>query len=727
MGEVERRRTLRILDDSTNRVVVISAPAGSGKSILARQWISRGTRAHAVLRLGRYMDDPALLSLQIIEVLESFGPQAPEARACATNLEPAFSTILLPALSRVVQTRSEPFVLVVEDVHLLESSDAHHVLQAVCEAIPHDSTIVLLTRTMTPDWMARIRSTGELLEISAYQMDFDFDEANLLLECMGVHLDKSEVAAIVEHTEGWAVGVYLTALSLRDDAAKGSNKVRIAKGSDRFVADYLRTQVLRSLSEDQQRFLVRTSVLEELNGSLCDAVLERSDSAEVLAEIHTRVQLVIAIGPDREQFRCHQLLSEELLADLHVLEPASIAGLHERACHWFDSNGDIDSAIRHATASGNTNLASRMIWPQVAGCLASGRLGILHSWLGGLSERQISEDRWLCLAAAWASLQQGDGTAMGRWARHAERHAGTAWREIASSDSYAATLGVLHALVGQGGLDDTRDLCKRALSGLPPDDCFRASAAQQLGVALSLQRDLEGGRASLIEAELLGRSLGVPVVQANAKSWLGLLAIADGQHDDGMRVIAEASEVIRRHHLDRLATGALCLAAQAYVQALQGEKAAASMTFATARRLAEVAGEIAPWFAVSGRIIQARTAILLGDSPTARVLISEARRRMTVELRATTVAESLEQVESALAQMADLGGPAGALTPAELRIVQFLPSHLTLQQIGDRLFVSQSTVKTHVLSIYRKFGVGSRAEAVVQARALGLVEGPLSD
>lgn len=486
--EVGRRRVLRLLDDArSSTVVVLSAPAGSGKSTVAEQWVTRDARAHVTLRLAAHLDDPAVLGELVIDSLEHFGPPAPETRACITGKEPVFSATLLPALSRMAQSRAEPFILVLDDVHLLRSARSHQVLAAVCEGTPPGSTVVLLTRSLTPDWLARLRTTGRLTELTGDDLDFDLDECTLLLEGMGLHLDSSDVATVVEHTEGWAVGVYLTALHMRTGGGRRPDEARVARGSVRVVSDYLRTQVLASLSDDHRRFLTLASVLEELTGPVCDAVLEREDSAAVLAELHQRIQLVIAIDPDERRFRLHHLLAEELAADLTRFEPAVVAGLHERACLWFDARGENDAAIRHAIASGETSLASRMIWPEVAGCVASGRLDRLHSWLVGLSDRQLAEDRWLSMAMVWASLQQGDAAATGRWARIAERHAGPDWRQAASRDPYAATVAVLHGLLGSGGLEETRVLCERALQGLAPDDSFRASAASNLGITRTLQ------------------------------------------------------------------------------------------------------------------------------------------------------------------------------------------------------------------------------------------------
>jgi LuxR family maltose regulon positive regulatory protein len=284
---------------------------------------------------------------------------------------------------------------------------------------------------------------------------------------------------------------------------------------------------------------------------------------------------------------------------------------------------------------------------------------------------------------------------------------------------------VLLGLVGGGGLDDTRDLCDRALGGLPPNDSVRAAAAFNKGIAAMLQGDSAAGLADLHEAQELARALDVPVIEANAKSWMGLAALNAGDRQRGIRLVSEAADLTRRHHLDRLATGALSMTAQALMLAMVGDKSAASAALAAARRLTVLAGGVSPWFAVSGRLIQARTSALLGDGATARLLMDEAAEHMTPDLQASSVGEGLADTEALLTRMSGPAGTTVVLTSTELRVLQFLPSHLTLQQIGEHLFVSQATVKTHVLSIYRKFGVSSRDEAVEHARVLGLVEAPL--
>jgi len=247
------------------------------------------------------------------------------------------------------------------------------------------------------------------------------------------------------------------------------------------------------------------------------------------------------------------------------------------------------------------------------------------------------------------------------------------------------------------------------------------------GVAQTLLGQLDEGRASMIEAELLATALDVPVIHADSHAFLGVLDVLGGERERGLDHIAQAADLIREHDLDRLATAAHTVTAQAFALAVAGDRRAAEVAFTKARRLSGMVTEIAPWFAVTGRLLQARTAMLLGDGATARMLTTEAERKMTHDLEGTLVESMLADAKESLRSMAIEAGSAVPLTTAELRVLQFLPSHLSFPQIGQRLFLSQNTVKTHALSIYRKFGVSSRSEAVLKAQSLGLVEPPAHD
>jgi LuxR family maltose regulon positive regulatory protein len=435
---------------------------------------------------------------------------------------------------------------------------------------------------------------------------------------------------------------------------------------------------------------------------------------------------VVALDAQGHRYRYHHLLADALRADLDGMEPWLTPELHVRASGWYESCGDRDSALRHAKAAGDLGRVGTLVWAGVPGCIATGRPDRLAVWLADLDDQQIRSDRWLSLAAAWLGLQTGDADRMTRWILAAEAHAGADWTTRVPEDPYAACLAAIHVVVGDFGLDGSIALCRGAQQGLPRDSGFRAAAFHNEGVALTLTRRFQEGRASLQEAERLGRALGVPIIEANALAWQGMLALLADDWALGAPMIARAGELVRLHRLDRLATSANSLTALALLQAARGSRDEAWVTLGTARRLTSQVSQIAPWFAVAGPLVQARAAILLGDGALARTLHSEARNHMGPGLADTLLSDFLADTEGMLRTLQADGVSAAALTAAELRVVQFLPSRLTFQQIGEHLFLSQTTIKTHAQAIYRKLGASSRDEAVARAQSLGLVESPPS-
>jgi LuxR family maltose regulon positive regulatory protein len=718
-ARVSRDRLLaELAEEADTPVIVISGAAGSGKSTLTAQWAAADARPHAAVSVSPHLDDPAALAHLLVEALETVGKPAPRTRAVITAAEPEFSAVLLPALRALAASRTRPFVLVVDDTHLLHEAGCHQLLAALCDGVPAGSSVALVTRDATPAWLARARTEGKVAEVR--DLALDHDEAAGLFAELGIDVSGAELADVLDHTEGWAVGLYLAALAHRDGHISTTGDFR------RFLGDYLHSQVLDTLSPDHRAFLLQTSVLDELNGPLCEAITGRVDASGVLEDLARRIQLVIEVDAEPPRYRYHHLFAGCLRATLQTDDPASVPRLHVEAARWFAQHGDLDSAIRYAKKSGNLDLAGDLVWSGIVPCIGSGRPDRLRSWLVDLDDTQLQDDRWLSLAASWLALQEGDGARMQRWALVAERHAGRGWRDRAATDEYCAFLATLLVLIGQS-MTDVVALSGDALDGLPADSGFRPATAWLRGVALTLLGRLDEGTESILQAGSLAAALHVPVIEADSLAFLGVLAILGGDRDEGVRQITRSMELIRQHDLDRLATTAHTVTAQAFALAVVGDRRAAGAAFAKARRLSGMVTEIAPWFAVTGRLIQARTAMLLGDGATARVLANEAARKMTADLNGTLVETMLVDTRASLRSMAVESGTAAALTSAELRVLQFLPSHLSFPQIGERLFLSQNTVKTHALSMYRKFGVTSRSEAVAKAQALGLVEPPAHD
>ncbi|MGV1007163.1 MAG: LuxR C-terminal-related transcriptional regulator [Dermatophilaceae bacterium] len=718
---VRRHRVLARLREAAGvPVVVLTAPAGSGKSVAAAQWCAEVERYCATVRLAPHRDNPAALAASLTAALNAVGPVAPGTKLSITAVEPAFSAVVLPELTALAASRGQPYLLVLDDVQLLTHPDCDRVLAAVCDAVPSGSQVALLTRGATPLWLSRARAEGRVVEIDADELAFDDGEAAGLCAALGVDIRPSEVAALVHEYEGWAVGLYLAATARRGQSwPPGDLRPRAPRGQGRPVLDYIRAEVLAGHDEDTQQFLRRTSIVEEVTAGLGNAVTQRQDAAAVLARTQRDNQLVLPLAGGG--YRYHHLLREALREELQRREPQLQAQLHARAAAWYERAGDLDAAIRHATAAGDDATLARLVWRGVPGCVGTGHPDRLAGWLDPLGEWRIAADPWLTLAAAWLGLQTGDQDRTTRWTLGAEAHAGTGWEERAGTQAYAASLATLHALLGTGGLVQSHRFGVAAAAGLPPDSPFRTPALFLSGVSASLRRQDDEARALLTDAQRLCRALNVPVVEADALSWLGVSAGLSGDWESAAPLLERAGTIITDAFLDRLATGAHCVSAQALFRAVRGERTRARALLATARRLTTLVRGISPWFRVYGPLLQARAALLLGDADTARTLYLDAKSHLTPDLAGTVLEERLAELRAELTQHSFTGVPAVALTSAELAVLQFMPSHLTFRQIGEQLFIASTTVKSHALSIYRKLGVRSRDEAVTRARSLGLV------
>jgi LuxR family transcriptional regulator, maltose regulon positive regulatory protein len=726
LGFVVRDRLLRqLLAYRSETVILVDGPAGSGKSTLAGQWKDHDDRVHVGVSISQAMDDPAVLAEQVVTALETIAPSARKTRSIITGSEPTFSAILLPALTSLAAGRGRPYVIVVDDVHLLQHKDCQRILAAVAYGVPQGSALAVLSRERSPGWLAVIRGDGQLFELGRDELAFDASEAAALFAAADRHISEPAVTRAVEASGGWPVALYLSAMSLRRRNVRSDSVQRaIPRGSESHMRDYIRSQILEPLDQGTRDFLVRTAIIDDLSPALCDAILDRRDSAAKLAWLQDHIQLGLELDPERHRVRLHHLLSETLLAELQTREAELVPTLHRRAAQWYERRGDLDAAIRHAHKCGDLALLGSLVWSGVPVCVGSGWPDRLRQWLAPLSDEDIASDRWLALSAVWYFLQAGDQVRMGRWLPAAEEHAGQEWRDHTSTDEYAASLAVTEALVGRRGMGEVRLLADAALRGLPAASPFRTAAAFIRGVAFTLDGGVDEGTRSLQEAVELSRSLGVAIVEADALSWLGLLHLVRGETSAGLGLLDAAADVLSRNDLESLATSAHSLTAQALGQALTQDPRAPA-TLAKARRKSVLIEGIAPWFTVAGRLVQARAAIVLGERALARLLASDARARMTPDLQSSLFSRLLREVEEQL-QLLDVEGiSAASLTAAELRVLQFLPSHLNYPQIGERLFVSQNTIKTHALSIYRKFGVSTRADAVARGRTLGLLDEPV--
>ena len=579
---------------------------------------------------------------------------------------------------------------------------------------------MLASRCEPPLPLGRLRAHREVLELTPRDFVMTRGEAAALLELAGAELAPADVDTLVRRTEGWPAGLYLAAVSLRDqpDAA-----VAIARfgGDDRVVADYVADALLSELTAEEVTFLQRTSLLERLSGPLCDGVLRQAGSAERLRDLARANALIVPLDRTDEWYRYHGLLAQMLRAQLRRREPELELELHRRASHWHADHGDIDAAIRHAAAAGDVRLAGDLLWTNAWRYIPQGHNATVRRWIAHFTDAQVAAYAPLALVAAHAHLADGDRD-------HAEHWTAAAARAIdampARSRPRALEGGVaaMRAAIGRDGVQRMRDDAARAYT-LDADASPRRSMDRLLeGTGCHLLGERERAYRLLEEGSRRG-VVGAPSVNALCLSQLALLALDGDDWALAAELAARARAQIERFRLSAYPTMSLVLAVAALTQAQRGRVQAATEDCAEAARLLDTMDDFAPWYVAEVRIVLARAALRLSDVAGARALVDAA----ALAVRATPDAPVLGAwLEDASAQVDAYAASAmmapATLTTAELRILALLPTHLSFREMGTRLYVSPNTVKTQAQAVYRKLDASSRSEAVARANELGLLE-----
>jgi LuxR family transcriptional regulator, maltose regulon positive regulatory protein len=616
--------------------------------------------------------------------------------------------------------RGREFVLVLDDVQVLRSRAAIDVLQALVEDPPPGAQLVVASRCEPPLALGRLRAHREVLELTTRDFVMTRGEAAALLELAGAELAAADVDALVRRTEGWPAGLYLAAVSLREQPDAAAAIARFG-GDDRIVSDYVADSLLSELTAEEVTFLQRTSVLDRLSGPLCDAVLQDAGSAERLRDLARANALVVALDRTDEWYRYHGLLAQMLRADLQRREPQLEPELHRRASRWYADHDDVDAAIRHAAAAGDVELAGDLLWTNAFRYIPQGHNATVHRWLGHFTDEQVTGSAPLALVAANAHLADGSRD-------HAEHWTAAAARTLAAvparrrAPALEAGIASMRAGIGRDGVQRMRDDAARAYA-LDADDSPRRSMDRLLeGTACHLLGARERAYALLQEGSRRG-VVGAPSVNALCLSQLALLALDGGDWARATELATRARSQIGRFRLGGYPTMSLVLAVAALTQAQRGRVQAATDDCAEATRLLDAMDDFVPWYVAEVRIVLARTALRLSDVVGARALIEGAalavRSAPATPVLSAWLQEASAQVEAY--STSAIVAPA-SLTTAELRILGLLPTHLSFREMGSRLYVSPNTVKTQAQAVYRKLDASSRSEAVARAHELGLLE-----
>jgi LuxR family maltose regulon positive regulatory protein len=410
-GFVPRPRLVRALGEGLARgVVLVCAPAGSGKTMLLAGWARRGGRPVAWLSLDGGDSDPARFWRHAVAALDRarpgmagrvgrlLGPPSPRSFA-------GLVTAVINELAADPGPDDGGVLLVLDDYHLVDSAAVHESVAFLLENLPPGLSAVVSSRSDPPLPLARLRARGQLAELRSAELRFTAGEAAALLGAAGgPGLPGAAVAALVARTEGWAAGLQLAALSLRG-RADVAGFVAAFSGSHRFVLDYLTDEVLAGQSGQRREFLLETSVLERLSGELCAAVTGRADSQAMLEEIERAGLFLVPLDEVRGWWRYHHLFADLLRARLQAERPGRAVALHRAAAAWCEERGLADDAVHHALAAGDTEWAARLVEAHVEELLGRSEGVTLRRWLSALPAASVRDRPRLYLAQAFGAAQ----------------------------------------------------------------------------------------------------------------------------------------------------------------------------------------------------------------------------------------------------------------------------------------------------------------------------------
>lgn len=722
-GTISRDRLLsRLLRSSAANCVLVVAPGGYGKTTLLAEWAAAGERDVAWATLDERHDDPALLIAAIAGALERMVQMDDAILAPLASPQPDVARTVVPRLCGHLAS-GPGLAVVLDDVHLVRSATGREVIARFAECLPPAHQLAMAAREEPRVRLGRLRTERLTVELGADDLAMTRSEASRLFRACGHPQDREIVSRLVDRTEGWPAALYLAGMWLEREGDPERALARFT-GDDRIVADYLRDEFLNRVDGATLDFLIRSSVLDRLSGDVCDFVLEREGSAAQLRRLARSNLLLVPLDRRDREYRYHALLREMLSAELHARGERFERELHARASIWYAGSGDPDRAVDHAIASGDIDAAGRLIWASMPAYSSSGRQRTLVRWLSAFSDEELAGSVALSVTAAIVAMVDADESRVQRWALAGESALGPAERP--DEAELRAGIAMILRIAGTAkGVRATAEELADLRSRLPADLPWRLLCCLGEGVMHHLAGDRDAARRVLDEAVGMGSAV-APSPYALALVQLALIALDGGDLEEARAQVHRALKTVEHFGLEGYATSSMIFAVAALVSARSGDSGQAARCLAVGEDLLAGARDLYRWIDAVARIALARASIMLDEVSAAREHLRAARRSAARLEDAVVLDEWLVLAgEEADAAVAD--GDRWPLTPAEIRLLHHLPTHHTFPEIGEQLFVSTNTVKTQAQSIYRKFNVSSRAEAVEVARAAGLLNGDPDD
>ena len=390
-------------------MILVSAPAGYGKTTLLAEWIKQLAIQVGWVSLDKQDNDVERFFAYLVASLMSIHVNINE------NILPSLKdqdedkiSKFISALINQVSSTSKPVYLVLDDFHRITNPVIHQAISYLLENLPPDMHLIIATRSDPLLRLAKLRAQGELCEIRVDDLRFTIEEtAHYFNDQMGLGLSFSDISTLMQKTEGWVVGIQLAGISLENNPDKHHFVISFA-GSDRYIADYLFDEALNRQPEHIQTFLLQTSILERFNAPLCDAVTQQDDSQKILEELERANLFLVPLDNQRNWYRYHHLFGELLQNRLNHIPTETGFQLYQRASLWFEQNHLLSEAVRMSLLSNDTVRVANLMEGYLLTIVSTSELVEMNLLLRTLPEKKISGDPWLALALAWGLAYEGE-------------------------------------------------------------------------------------------------------------------------------------------------------------------------------------------------------------------------------------------------------------------------------------------------------------------------------
>lgn len=751
-GMVPREEPLKNSADA--QVILVSAQAGSGKSTIVSSWLSMQGRAFCWYSLDDWDNDPLQFFTCLAEGLRAVDEEA--SRTLRQLLE-AYQSIgyetFLKALIHQLHAVALPFVLALDDYHLIRSEQIHKALKTVLEHFPPQMQLVIITREDPPFPLAKLRAQRKLLEVRISQLRFtDMEIKAYFAKHLSFPLKEAQLEQLIRRTEGWAAGIQMAALSMQglEDA---DSFIEAFTGSQHYVMDYLMEEVLQRHPAEVRDFLLRTSLLDSFSGELCDCMLELEPGScsDMIGRLVRTNSFIIPLDPSQNWYRYHHLF-RDLLRQRLAHEPGyAPEELHLRAGLWFKGKGRTQEAIRHLLLAGAAAEAAALIersWDEMDMQLQSASwLDMARQLPGDILERSPV----LMMGYGWALLDKGDIEACKGWFAKAlklhsrcqteARPQGVIIHDELQFTQLQGTVAGAYAYIAaaMGDVGGTFTQARYALAHTPENQYTRRSMVEMLlGLAYWKSGDLREAEAVILRSFANVKRTSNPIIEFSFHMVLGELYIQQGDLRKAKAMFEQTVSRMSAGSPAAIMLPSLYLGL-AKIALMQGDPGQAFTLLEQGKTQGQVYA-LMDW-KYKYCLLLARIYCTEGLFDLARDCIRESKTHFYINpIPEDVTIDSVEKQIESLAAGHPQGKPLEAgdeknpkfcrervnqslpepLTARELEVLELIVSGLSNQEICNTLFLALSTVKGYNQNIYEKLGVSRRTQAILKARELFL-------